>query len=439
MQAQVITGLAPTFKKNAAYLYTIDDYVNANTVLLSSDTISNTGTFTLKPQVKQPMYAFVSIGGLVYDIYLEPGKNLDITIADTAGFAKDSTLKPIEFKGAQPTDLNLVITAFDEEYNNFFLQNYKAILRKTAQKTAKDFIKLLNDKYGTITNPYFVNYKEYKIAGLLLSAYINSKKTIVSEYFNNKPVLYYNNAYMDLFNQVYEDELNKYSLSGRGKDIVSAINTHIDYAKAINVLKRDTILQNDTVRELYFVKGLGELFYAPGMTKFSVLEMLSYISKNGLTEGNRQIALHTHKKLDKLRPGTPAPNFSLTNIVSGQQVSLKDFAGKIVYLSFWDEDNVAAVQEIDLIKELEKQYGRKIVFVSICNCPNEPKTQAFINRNKYKWVFLNNKGDKKLLEDYEVLSYPAFYIIDVGGNMLKYPADKPSGNIVRTLNNLIVK
>lgn len=437
-QAQVLSGVAPTFKKNTAYLYAIDDYLNNMPVLLGSDTISNTGAFSIKPQVKQTQYAYISIGGLVYDVYLEPGKDLTITIADTAGFAKDSTLKPIVFDG-QASGLNVAIANFDAEYNDFFLQNYKAILRKTAQKISADFIKSLNDKYAANTNPYFIAYKEYRIAALELSAYIKSHKGIIKNYFNNKPVLYGNNAYMDLFNQVFEDNLKEYSLTTKGKDILPAINVNIDYAKSIAILKRDSTLQNDTLRELYLIKGLGEMYYNPGMVKYSVLELLKYISEKGLTSNNRLAALHTHKKLDKLRTGTPAPAFTLKNIISGQQASLKDFEGKLVYLSFWDEDNVAAVQEIDLIKELDKEYGRKMVFVSICNCANEAKTQAFINRNKYKWVFLNARGDKKLLEDYEVLSFPAFYLIDAGGNILKYPADKPSGNIARTLNDLIKK
>jgi hypothetical protein len=112
-------------------------------------------------------------------------------------------------------------------------------------------------------------------------------------------------------------------------------------------MKRDTVLKNDTLRELYLIKGLGEFYYYKETVKYSVLQMLEYISQNGLTADNKLIAKNSLMRLDKLRVGTPAPPFTLKNIVTGQPVSLADFKGKVVYLSFWDEDNVAAVQEID--------------------------------------------------------------------------------------------
>jgi hypothetical protein len=117
-------------------------------------------------------------------------------------------------------------------------------------------------------------------------------------------------------------------------------------------------------------------------------------------------------------------------------VSLADFKGKYIYLSFWDENNPRSIQEIDLIRELDKKYGKKIAFVSICTSVNESKILAFINRNKYKWVFLNAAGSTKLLKDYDVLSYPSFYLIDKESNILRCPADRPTGNIERTLDML---
>lgn len=438
-QQTTVIGNAPALKKSVLYLYTIDDFVNSTHVLLDSAVVNGNGGFTLKANIPQTCFSYIMLGAIEYDLYLEPGKQLYITIPDTAGFRKDSLLKPLDFTGNSADDINTLIADFDAEYSDFMLANYKLILRKTAAKPFADFIKAQHEKYDEKGNSYFKNYVNYRLASLEVSAYIKAQNNIVKLYFNSKPVLYTNDAYMDLFNQIYEDDLKEFVLTAKGKNLLTAINVNIDYTKALNELKRDSTLQNDTVRELYLIKGLGELFYQPGMVKYSILELLKYASTNALTAENKLIAKHLVDKLDKLRIGTAAPNFTLKNIVSGQQVSLADFKGKVVYLSFWDEDNVASVQEIDLIKELDKTYGRKIAFVSICNSANETKTLAFISRNKYKWVFLNSQGNKQLLANYEVLSYPAFYLIDAKGNILKYPADKPSGSITRTLDELYNK
>lgn len=433
-----IKGNAPAFKKGALYLYTIADFINGNEVLLDSSIVSSTGDFAFKPTVKQTLYTYIKTGGLQYDLFVEPGKPLELIIPDTAGFAKDSVLKPITITN-QPGGLNEWLTRFDGEYNDFLIANYKLFLRKTGQKAATAFITAMQPKYAAYNHPYFTTYVLYRTGSLELLAGVKSTNGIIENYFNNKPVLYNNIAYMDLVNEVFEKSLKAAMLKKDGLAIKSAINVNINYEGTLDLLKRDTVLTNDTLRELALIKGLGEVFYTPGMVQYSILEMLTYATTHALTPTNRLVAQNLAQKLEKLRPGTDAPAFKLHNIVTGADVSLADFKGKPVYLSFWNEDNTRSVEEIDLIKELEKKYGKKITFISICNAPNETKTLAFINRNKYKWVFLNSKGSKKLIDDYEVFSYPSFYLIDANGKIIKCPADRPSGNIDRTLNDLYNK
>jgi len=444
LQAQqaVVTGRSTMFGNKPVALYIIDDFITNNSVLVDSTKASAEGSFTLKNAVKQPYYGFLKAGELVYDIHLEPGAKINVVIYDTTGSSNDSLFVPIAFNQRSSdysNDVNVAITRFDNEYNDFLLLNYKAILRKTAQKITEEFIKQLQTNYAKYTNSYFKSYMAYRIATLELTAYVKGEKTIIKQYFNNKPVLYTNDGYMDLFNQVFEGTMKDYVISSKGQSLLNAINVNANFDKALNLLKQDSTLQNDTVRELYLIKGLGELFYRPGIVKYSILEMLKYATEKALTPDNKLIATHLLAKLEKLRAGTPAPPFTLKNIVTGQPASLADFRGKVIYLSFWDENNIPSVQEIDLIKELDKQFGKRIAFISIGNYEDEAKTLALITRNKYKWVFLNSKGNKQLVDDYEVLSYPAFYLIDAAGNILKYPADRPSGNIGATLDKIYNK
>lgn len=435
-QKTVVIGSAPAFKNSRFLLYTPADFVNGSDEVIDTLRIDAGGSFSITINTNQTLYTFLRQGDLMYDLYIEPNQALTVTIPDTAGFAIDSILQPVIFGGG-PTALNNLIATFDTDYNNFVLQNYKLFLRKTGQKATKDFIAAQDVKYAGNTNAYFAAYRLYRIASLELLAQVKSRKEVLDTYFRNKPILYKHPAYMALFNELYEKNLKVFRTAGRdGEALTLAINNRADYPGAMLLLQADSTIPNDTLRELALIKGLGEMYYEPTAVQSKVLEMLRYIKGSGLGAGNRLIAGNTLAALEKLRPGSPAPVFTLRNIVSGQQVSLADFKGKPVYISFWDEDNPRAVQEIDLILELDKKYGRKITFISICNCANDAKTLAFINRNKYKWVFLNSKGNSKVLDEYEVLSYPAFYLIDSYGNILRSPADRPSGNIERTLESL---
>ena len=67
-------------------------------------------------------------------------------------------------------------------------------------------IEKIEKPFGNSTNKYFNNYREYRYGILRLLATQKKVKSISEKYFKNKPVLYDNPAYMELFNQVY----NKY-------------------------------------------------------------------------------------------------------------------------------------------------------------------------------------------------------------------------------------
>lgn len=433
-QQIAIKGNAPAFKKAQLQLCTIDDYLNGHEIVIDSALVDNSGNFSFKPAIKQTIYSYIKQGDLVYELYLIPNQNLDIVIPDTAGFAKDSVLKPIQY--IQPSALNTSIVAFDAEYNDFLIANYKAILRKTAQPKVKLFVKAQQDKYATNTDVFLGNYILYRIGSLELLSSTKSRKETLEAYFKDKPVLYSNPAYMDLFYEVFDKNLKAFRSKVAGEDLNNVINNRIDYAKALDIMRRDSTIPNDTLRELALLKGLTEMYYEPTAIQYSILEMFRYIQVNGMTTYSKTVAKNALQLFEKLRVGTPAPQFNLKDFVTGKMVSLADFKDKYVYLSFWDENNPRSIQEIDLIRELDKKYGKKIAFVSICTSVNETKTLAFINRNKYKWVFLNAASSSKLLKDYDVLSYPSFYLIDKESNILRCPADRPTGNIERTLDML---
>jgi peroxiredoxin len=435
-QTIAIKGKAAAFKKGQLQLCTVDDYLNGHEKVIDSTGVDINGDFSFKPTVKQTQYNYIKIGDLVYELYLEPAQNVDLIIPDTVGFAKDSVLKPIQIVNSKPGGLNALIPAFDADYNDFLITNYKLILRKTGQAQAKAFIKAQQDKYAANTNTFFANYLLYRIGSLELLAATKSRKEVLEYYFKDKPILYYNPAYMDLFYEVFDKNLKVFRSTQVGEGLNNIINNRIDYGMAIDVMRRDSTIPNDTLRELALLKGLTEMYYEPTAIQYSILEMFRYIADKGLTPYSKLVANNAIAMFEKLRPGTPAPAFKLKDIVSGNTVSMADFKGKYVYLSFWDEDNPRSIQEIDLIRELDKKYSKKITFISICNSANEAKTLAFINRNKYKWVFLNAKGSPKLLKDYDVLSYPSFYLIDKESNILRCPADRPTGNIERTLDML---
>jgi len=61
----------------------------------------------------------------------------------------------------------------------------------------------------------------------------------------------------------------------------------------------------------------------------------------------------------------------------------------------------------------------------------------YLQKKKYDWCFLHYGGNIELLENYSVSTFPIFLLLDQKGNILKYPALKPSEDVEKTFKELI--
>jgi thiol-disulfide isomerase/thioredoxin len=80
----------------------------------------------------------------------------------------------------------------------------------------------------------------------------------------------------------------------------------------------------------------------------------------------RDLVTGEYKTVLKTAPGNPAPDFTLTDI-NGEEVSLSDFQGKVVYLDFWASWCGPCMREVPFAKELKKRMAGQddLVFLYI--------------------------------------------------------------------------
>ncbi|MEE4245337.1 MAG: TlpA disulfide reductase family protein [Kangiellaceae bacterium] len=112
-----------------------------------------------------------------------------------------------------------------------------------------------------------------------------------------------------------------------------------------------------------------------------------------------------------------APNFRLTDITSGKQVSLSDYRGKVVYLDFWASwcgpcrKSFPAMQAI---YDAKKQQGFEVVTINLDE--NSKLGQNFLNEFPVTFTNLFD-AQKTTPEAYQVSSMPSSYLIDRSGNI----------------------
>jgi hypothetical protein len=200
-------------------------------------------------------------------------------------------------------------------------------------------------------------------------------------------------------------------------------------------LTADPVLHDIEVRELLLLDGLKELYNISGFKRNKVLALIKEMSLQGSTAESRMLAENLLEKLNRLQPGSPAPDFLLKAVGSEEELSLADFSGRLLYLAFFDSTNPASQSELGLAADFYDDYKDKVAFVAISVDKDIVQLTDYLGRAAIPWQVLHYAGDLNLLEDYDASSFPHFILIDDNGRVSRCPAPSPSENIQKLLDS----
>ena len=121
-----------------------------------------------------------------------------------------------------------------------------------------------------------------------------------------------------------------------------------------------------------------------------------------------------------LKPGTAAPDFTLTDI-NGHSVSLRDFQGRKVVLVFWASWCPDCRAEVPALKELQaKSDPRKVAFVAVSFDRTKDAWEKYVKENEMTGVQLFESAPRKesfVNDAYHVKWIPSLYLIDEKGKV----------------------
>jgi len=430
-----LLGNAPSFKGFELVFNSYSDPFSSTEITIGRCKVDSSGNFSVTLPISDITYIFSHLGIYMGYMYLEPGKEYIISFPDKKEKAPSDKLNPFfeesEFqfsiKNRDNHDLNKLILSFNDLYDPVLKNVIKNIYSGNNKASLDSSLNALKTTNSGIDNSFYNKYVDYKIEYLKFLAYRNKSKSISNEFFQHKPVLYNNPAYLELFNQVYNKYFYFFGRTNFGKIIYDDINNRKSYFQLSQTLQSDSILKNDSLREMVVLKNIHDEFYSNNFSRSGLLCLLDSFIINTKIIKHKVIAGYIRSKITLLMPEFPPPEFELFDR-NGKLVKSSDLLGKYVYLNFCICSSYSCIKEFDLLKNLNNKYKDRFLIVTIATDENREQMSNFITKSEYNWLFLHYGNQPDILKQYDIRAYPTYFLIGPDGKLIYSPAASPGEN-----------
>lgn len=451
----VLRGTAPEYAGMVLDFMAYSNQISYTEKVMGTAKVDAQGSFSVSFDIRSPQLIFTRAGVYFLYLYAEPGTEYTVQLPPRQDKKPEEKLNPyFEEKMVHlvigecrkngqvvPTqqELNFFIRSFDDYYGPYMAKYAYNVATQGEMNDRDSTIRKIKTLFPDIPNVFYNEYKNYKIGFLKLLSFKNKSRSISNEYFLNKPILYDNPAYAELFNQVYDRYFSYFGRTTQGKVIYDDINLKKSYSGLQKTLLQDNVLNNDSLREFVILKCLYDEFYGSNFSRESLLVILdSLIEKTTIPE-HRQTGMEIRSKITRLLAGYRPPDFKLSD-QGGNLRSLDDFKGKYTYLMFCTTQNYACITEFEQVKKLYQKHADKLNIVTILADDDFAASKKFIQGKQLPWTFLHYANSPDILKEYDIRAFPTYFLLDPEGRLVLSPAPSPMENFeLRLFNEMRAK
>ncbi len=437
----VISGIAKGAAGKKIRLLTYEDQVSCKTIELASTLADTAGKFDLSVNISHTCFATLHIDEYVADLYIKPSQNFFIEIEPekynegVAILFKPQYLN-INFPKADFDDINLLIYDFEVLYSDFVEKNFLNIYLNYDKTIVDSFSTVITKRYESINDEFFLDIVKYKLAALEFVSRKIGKTGIFKKYFNPEHIKYNNPGYMEFFITYFESYAGHATGQISATALNNAVNIEKKYLAVFNAFGADSLLQHEILRELAILVALKNMYYSQYYDRSAIKGILNEIKEKSKINEHQIIASNLLTVFSKRQKGTSAAYFNLQN-QKEQFISLDDFKGKFIYLTFWNSQCIDCESEFELISKVVDKFKDNLEVVSISTDKHFLNMQYFLKNKNYNWNFLHFNGNYELLEQYQIKTVPFYILIDPNGNIAEYPAKEPIYNLDAYFSKII--
>jgi peroxiredoxin len=439
----VIQGKAPSYAGDKLIFLTYSDMISFREMPVASCTVSDSGQFKCIAEIEETRLIFVKLGVYNCIFYLEPGFIYQLQLPQKREKTEAERMNPY-FEdisihlGARPVgstdgrvipgekeELNLLIRSFNDAFHPFYYKYVvNAYINEVNQQEIKEAIQTITAPFADVNQPFFRKYMEYRLGLLNHYGAQQSSSKIINDYFNRKTVLYFNPAYMELFNEIFSDYFEAFNSEFPESNLMYIINREINLDKLVTQLQKEKAFVNDTLLEMVLIKNLYDCFYKDGYSKPAILILMDSLNAKTNIAIHKSAISDIKRDITKLLTGSEPPPFKLydkDSVLTG----LDDFKEKYVYLAFCNSYSYYCIREFDLLKDLNSRYKDHLAIVTILVDDNFQSMRDLLKASHYDWTFLHFSHQPEILKEYEVKAYPTYYLIGPDGKLIASPAPSP--------------
>ncbi len=445
LPAQVtLSGNAPSYAGQELVFFKYADYVTQTEEVIARCNVDEDGNFTCNLKVDEITYVFNHLG--IYRVYLfvEPQKSYQLVLPEHEPKTEQQRLNPyfrevdlhVGIANMKPNDLNYLISTFDLLFNQHFDDIVKDAYSGNPTLPIDSLTAKMEGMFSQFNNPFFDSYRNYRYGLLSQIALMQQSRSISSNYFENRPILYNNPAYMELFNLLFDKYFLFFARSDSGNSDIDRATNSRSYSQLKSTLAQDDVLANDTLLELVILKGLHDGFFDDRFSRGGLLAILDSLYSQSLIPEHLLIAENIRTKVTRLLPGfVPAP-FELYTI-DGKLVKLNDFEGKYVYLNFCSTTSYTCLQEFPLLETIYEKYKKHLEIVTIAVDQEIDDLKLFLDQTNYEWTFLHYGNKPDIVRDFDIRAFPTYFLIGPDRRLIISPAPSPKENFEQQFFNML--
>ena len=417
----ILKGKVPARVRQTISVFEYEDFFTRTRLETQNTIIGEDGAFFIKRPLDRPLYLDIVLNKNTTGIYVQPGFVYEL-VFDQAGLVTQVVSKD---------KINAISKDFDgqrgklwEAYHDndtLYIPKLKEFVAQQSEeiKGYGEFAKtIIGYRLGMIEIFLCLKETPHTNAGM---------DRLERDLLLNKPVNYSTPDYFQF--------LREYS-AWRPKVFRRTAYLR-NYEKAL--LYEAQAIPNEVVSQLAALYMLeNDLQMDRRMPKDRINTITDSLAHAALTPQVRKSAELFLRKNNALSTGAEIKDFAF-DTYQGQSLRLSSFRNKkYVLIDFWFVGCSSCIANFPSLKQLKEAYPDKIEIVSLTSHDSKDRIAAFLKkRPQFQWLFSPIDTRSELLNYFNVVYYPTYYLIGPDGKLVAKLKQTEEEDILKSVGELI--